>query len=219
MGKIIFGIKNLFYNLMGLLKSFCSERIYWQGYVLRKKNCTVHKKTFIDRPYSLKNVSIGLGTNIGPNSKISQTIIGKFCSIGPNFLCGWGIHPLDGISTNPLFYSSRKHYGFTFSQTNKITERKNIIIGNDVFIGANVTVLDGCTIGDGAVIGAGAVVSKNIPPYAIAVGCPIKIIRYRFDTETIDKLLKIRWWDKDETGLKKVEKYFWDINSYIKSEY
>lgn len=89
------------------------------------------------------------------------------------------------------------------------------MIGNDVFIGANVTILDGVTIGDGAVIGAGAVVSKDIPPYAIAVGSPIHIIRYRFDQETIDKLHRIQWWDFDESQLQDVEKMFFNIDEFI----
>jgi acetyltransferase-like isoleucine patch superfamily enzyme len=97
----------------------------------------------------------------------------------------------------------------------KIEERKQINIGNDVFIGANVTVLDGVTIGDGAVIGAGAVVSKDIPPYAIAVGCPIKVIKYRFSETQIEALLKIRWWDFPEEQLQDVERLFFDIDAFI----
>ena len=62
-----------------------------------------------------------------------------------------------------MFYSTLQQNGRTLSSTDKIEERKKIIIGNDVFIGANVTILDGVEIGDGAIIGAGAVVSKNIP--------------------------------------------------------
>lgn len=54
-----------------------------------------------------------------------------------------------------------------------------VVIGNDVWIGAGCSILPGVTIGDGAVIGARAVVSKNIPPYAIAVGVPAKVIKYR----------------------------------------
>ena len=144
-----------------------------------------------------------------------MTTIGKFCSIGPNLVCGWGIHPTDGISTSPMFYSTREQNGITLSNTDKIEERKPISIGNDVFIGANVTVLDGVTIGDGAIIGAGAVVSKYIPPYAIAVGCPIKIIRYRFDEEKIKALRKIEWWNFDEEKLKQVEKLFFDVELFI----
>lgn len=154
-------------------------------------------------------------TYVAMNSFISMTKIGKFCSIGPNFVCGWGIHPTNGISTSPMFYSTRKQNGMTLSNTDKIEERKPISIGNDVFIGANVTVIDGVTIGDGAVIGAGAVVSKDIPPYAVAVGCPIRIIRYRFDEEKIKSLRKIEWWNFDEDKLKQVEELFFDVDKFI----
>lgn len=163
------------------------------------------KNVKIFTPSWIYDTIIGDYTYIATNAHISQTNIGKFCSIGPNLVCGWGIHPTYGISTHPMFYSTMKQNGMTLSTTNKVEERKKIEIGNDVFIGANVTILDGITIGDGAVIGAGAVVSKDIPPYAVAVGCPIRIIKYRFTKENIDKLKKIRWWDFDENKLKEVE--------------
>lgn len=146
---------------------------------------------------------------------MSMTNIGKFCSIGPNLVCGWGIHPINGISTAPMFYSTKKQNGMTLSTVDKVEERKPISIGNDVFIGANVTVLDGVTIGDGAVIGAGAVVSKDIPPYAVAVGCPIRIIKYRFEHDQIDELQRIKWWEFDEEKLKEVEKMFFDVDEFI----
>lgn len=165
--------------------------------------------------YHLYDVKIGDYTYIAQNSFISMTTIGKCCSIGPNIVCGWGIHPTDGISTAPMFYSTMKQNGMTLSDYDKIEERKHITIGNDVFIGANVTILDGVTIGDGAIIGAGAVVSKDIPPYAIAVGSPIIINRYRFSDEVISKLRKIRWWDFDEKKLQDVERLFFNINELI----
>lgn len=168
-------------------------------------------------PYHVSETTIGRHTYIAQNPYISMSTIGQFCSIGPNFVCGWGIHPTNGISTSPMFYSTRKQNGITLSNTDKIEERKPISIGNDVFIGANVTVLDGVTIGDGAVIGAGAVVSKDIPPYAVAVGCPIKIIRYRFDEEKIKVLRKIEWWNFDEEKLKQVEKLFFDVDQFIQN--
>jgi serine acetyltransferase len=71
------------------------------------------------------------------------------------------------------------------------------------------------TVGDGAIISAGAVVSKDIPPYAIAVGCPIRVIKYRFSQDYIDRLLKIRWWEFSEDKLKDVEKYFFDVESFV----
>ena len=114
-----------------------------------------------------------------------------------------------------MFYSTRCQNGTTLSKENKIEERKRITIGNDVFIGANVTVLDGVTIGDGAVIGAGTVVSKDIPPYAIAVGNPIQIKRYRFSEKQIDALKRIQWWNWNDEKLKDVESMFFDIDAFI----
>jgi len=72
---------------------------------------------------------------------------------------------------------------------------KECVIGNDVWIGCNSTILRGVTIGNGAVIGANSLVNKDVPPYAIVVGSPAKIIKYRFDEEIIQALLKIKWWD------------------------
>ena len=173
------------------------------------------KNTLIYAPSHIFNTNIGDYTYIATNAHISETEIGKFCSVGPNLVCGWGIHPTNGISTHPMFYSTMKQNGMTLSDTDKIEERKKIIIGNDVFIGANVTILDGVTIGDGAVIGAGAVVSKDIPSYAIAAGCPIKVIRYRFSEDIIRSLKEIKWWDFNEESLKEIERNEFDIKAFI----
>ena len=69
------------------------------------------------------------------------------------------------------------------------------VVGNDVWIGQNVTVLPGVHIGDGAIVGANSVVSKDVPPYHIVGGNPAKIIRKRFDDETVSFLLQLKWWD------------------------
>lgn len=211
--RIIFWVFSKFIPELKLLKD---EKIYWPYYQSQVIRAKINERAKLFPPFKITDAEVDKDTYIAGNSVISISQIGKFCSIGPNFLCGWGIHPVNGLSTAPMFYSTLKQNGRTLSKEDKITERKKITIGNDVFIGANVTVLDGITIGDGAVIGAGAVVSKDIPPYAIAVGCPIKIIRYRFSEENINKLLKIKWWDFDEQKLTDVEKYFFDTDSFIK---
>ncbi|WP_304438246.1 CatB-related O-acetyltransferase [Flavobacterium sp. TAB 87] len=176
---------------------------------------SISKKAKFLGSHKVSKVVIDDYTYISNNAQISMTIIGKYCSIGPNFLCGWGIHPITGISTSPMFYSTSKQNGFSVATSDKIEERKEIIIGNDVFIGSNVIILDGVKIGNGAVIGAGAVVSKDIPPYAVAVGNPITVIKYRFDEKTIQALLKIEWWNKSEEMHLEIEKYFFDIDKFI----
>lgn len=209
-------MNNLVANIINLIRTLYKKRVDWDYFGSRLDDCNIDKNTRIGPAHNLVNVTLGFGSAIGPNARISYTEIGKFCSLGPNLVCGWGIHPIDGISTSPVFYSTLKQAGFTYSKIDKIEERKSIKIGNDVFIGANVTILDGVIINDGAIIGAGAVVSKDIPPYAIAVGCPIKIIKYRFSDQIISSLLKSEWWNQNEQGLKMVEEYFFNVDEFIK---
>lgn len=158
----------------------------------------VGKNTNIVAPYFVHTVKLGDYSYVAKNCSIANCTIGKFCSIGPNFCCGLGLHPTNGISTHPMFYSTAKQNGMTLVDKNTFEETKHTTIGNDVFIGANVTILDDVTIGDGAVIGAGAVVTKDIPPYAVAVGVPAEVKKYRFDEKTIQKLLASKWWDHEE---------------------
>jgi len=172
--------------------------------------------TKVSSPCFLHDVQLDDYSYIAKNCSISHCSIGKFCSIGPNFCCGLGIHPTSGISTAPMFYSMARQNGTTLCAENKIAEVKQTDIGNDVFIGANVTVLDGVKIADGAVIGAGAVVKDDIPAYAIAVGVPAKVVRYRFDEDTINALLKKQWWNGTEKELKEVERNFWDVKSFLR---
>jgi len=176
------------------------------GYSLvrsEKINCTIGKNTYIRSPFYLKNVQLGDYSYFNRNAMATHLSVGKFTSIGPNFCCGMGVHPINGISTSPCFYHG------------VVEDYKQTTIGNDVFIGANVTVLDGITIGDGAVIGAGAVVTRDIPPYAIAVGVPAKVIKYRFDKETIQKLLTKQWWNGSPEDLQKVKEMEFDVENYV----
>lgn len=168
-----------------------------------RNNSMIGKRAYAVAPFYLHNVQLGDYSYFAKNAQVTNTTIGKFCSIGPNFCCGLGIHPTNGISTHPIFYRG------------DTAEYKSVKIGNDVFIGANVTVLDGITIGDGAVIGAGAVVSKDIPPYAIALGCPIEIKRYRLTEKQIAAMERIQWWNWDEEKLKNIKTMFNDIETFI----
>lgn len=91
-------------------------------------------------------------------------------------------------------------------------------IGNDVWIATGAVLVCGnhaLKIGDGAVVAAGAVVTKDVPPYAVVAGCPAEIIKYRFDKDTIEKLLNLKWWDKDSDWIKEKVSVFTDIATII----
>ncbi len=179
------------------------------------ENNTISDKVRIDHPSRIYNSTVSNFTYICLNSKISNTYIGKFTSIGPNILCGWGIHPSHCLSTSPSFYSTNPYNGFKFNHHSNFEERKQIYIGNDVFIGVNVTILDGVNISDGAIIAAGAVVVCDVPPYAIFGGIPAKLIKFRFSPEIIKELLEIKWWDWSDEKLFDVGLYFEDVSRFI----
>lgn len=122
--------------------------------------------------------------------------IGRFCSIacGARFLMNSANHAMGSLSTYvfPIFYEEWDH-GMVVTEA--WDNRGDILIGNDVWIGYEAVILSGVTIGDGAIVAARSVVTKDVPPYTIVGGVPAKPIRRRFDRETIDALLELRWWD------------------------
>ena len=126
-----------------------------------------------------------------------RLVIGKFCSIacGAKFLFNCANHSLRSLSTYtfPLFY---EEWGLDRTDVASAWDNKgDIVIGNDVWIGFEAVILAGVHIGDGAIIGARAVVTKDVEPYSIVGGVPAREIRNRFDANTIERLLRLRWWD------------------------
>ncbi len=145
------------------------------------------EKVEIGRRNTIDNASIGNGTYTGEFCIIKYCTIGKFCSISWNVSIGGANHLINRLSSAPL------HRVFTCpTEKYKSFSDENVVIGNDVWIASGVTILRGVTVGDGAVIGAGAVVTEDVPPYAVVVGVPAKILKYRFDRKTIDELMAIK---------------------------
>lgn len=138
------------------------------------------------------------------------TTIGRFCSIAAYTRINPGNHPTWRVTTSHSTYRRRQYGLDTVDDEEFFQWRKDhpCKIGHDVWIGHAVTVLAGVSIGTGACIGAGAVVSKDIPPFAIAVGVPAKVIRYRFDEKTIERILATEYWNWDR---KTLEENFADL--------
>jgi acetyltransferase-like isoleucine patch superfamily enzyme len=170
---------------------------------------------FLGANVSFQNSGLGDYSYINSNTKIRNTEIGKFCSIGPNVQIVLGLHPVNLVSTHPVFYANNKPFA-TFSDTNHVDEYKSVKIGNDVWIAEGVLIPGGVTIGDGAVITARAVVTKDVEPYSIVGGIPAKHIKYRFDSETIQTLLESKWWNWSKEKLVANQKHFLEISAFRK---
>lgn len=191
---------------------------------LKYKNCNFEGANVLGRRTTFSG-RMGYASYIGDNCSIDADI-GRYCCIASNVKTINGLHPVETfVSIHPCFYSTKKQGGFTYVGDDKFEEHKfaensnrTAVIGNDVWIGCRVTILPGITIGDGAIIGAGAVVTKNVEPYSIIGGVPAAEIRKRFDIETIQKLLKIRWWDKPESWIRSNAKCFDEIERFLKQK-
>ncbi len=185
----------------------------WNNVLL--SNAVIRKYCRIYLGVSFVESTLNDCSYVAYNSAVYRSQIGKFCSIGPNVKAGLGKHPTSKfVSSHPIFYSKKGQIPIVFSDQEYYEEYKNITIGNDVWIGSDVIILDGAKIGDGAIIGAGSVVGGEIPPYAIAIGVPATIIRYRFTKKVIKFLLDYQWWNKDIEWLKKNYKDFHDVSQF-----
>lgn len=153
-----------------------------------------HSITILKGAYVSEDCSIGSYSFIGFNSLISKSTIGRFCSIASNVNIGHGEHPINQISTS----------GFFIDNSYEVLTAKDCIIEHDVWIGTGSTIRRGVTIGTGAIIGANSFVNKNVPPYAIVVGSPAKIIKYRFEENKIKKILDSKWWEMELEDAKRI---------------
>ena len=159
---------------------------------------------------------MGYGTYICNDCSIIGNV-GRFCSIAPEVKNSLGIHPISEpyVSTSPMFFSLRKQTGETFAQKQLFEEMKNPIeIGHDCWIGQGAFIVGGIKVGTGAVVLAGAVVTKDVPSYAIVGGVPAKVLKYRYDEETIDFLLRTEWWNMPIDWLRENYELFSDIDKF-----
>lgn len=190
-------------NLFNGLRNYI--RLHYFNKKWRKDN--PQSDTVAKNVFSTKIVSIGKGT-YGPlnvqswGSKNENLQIGCYCSIATDvkFILG-GNHNYSKITTFPYKVKA-------LGATVEAESNGPIIVDSDVWIGEGVTVLSGVHICQGAIIGAGSVVSKNIPPYAIAVGNPVKIIKFRFDQALISELMRVDYSKIDMDSFKKFQKEF-----------
>jgi phosphonate metabolism protein (transferase hexapeptide repeat family) len=162
----------------------------------------------------VQDSQLGAWSSVGPRTTILESTfgdysyvcddcnivysqVGKFCSLASHTRLNPGNHPMERPALHHFTYRSRS-YGLGDEDDAAFFDWRRahlVVLGHDVWIGHGATVLPGVSIGTGAGIGAGAVVSKDVPPFAIVVGVPAKVIRFRFSEPVQEALLRIAWWD------------------------
>ena len=167
---------------MAFIKYTKDSPSYWLNSYVDDARITVGEHTYFDT-----QITFGLW------QQEDEVQIDRFCSLAKNItIFVGGEHFTTRATAFPFVLM------FAETRPERIVDGRNkgaTVIGNDVWIGFDATVMSGVSIGNGAVIGAKAVVAKDIPDYAIAVGNPAKVIRYRFTPPTIKRLLALSWWD------------------------
>ena len=188
-GRIVF---NLIFRLEDPMRSATARQIMWQF-------------------HGVKIGTYSYGSCFDPGSMLSGITIGRYVSFATGVRIFLQNHPLQKLSTHPLFY----HGSNDGSQAADLP-LGSLDIGNDVWIGCNALILPGCRrIGNGAVIGAGAVVTKDVPDFSVVVGNPAKRIRDRFPAEIVERIQASKWWlmpiEEVQLKMHEFEKMF-DLN-------
>ena len=158
--------------------------------------------------------SIGRYSYVSRNCFVTDTGIGSFTSIAADCYIGGTPHTMEWVSTSPVFHKWGNILRRNFSR-HEFEIFIRTTIGNDVWIGTGAMIRAGVTIADGAVIGMGSVLTKDVGPYEIWAGNPARFIRKRFDDETIERLQKSRWWEKEDSEIEKFAIYMTNPSSFL----
>lgn len=208
--------QNQVIKLGGKVLTYMSPMYLWTKIIKKLRgraiiNSKIAKTSKIHSGSHIVNSSMGRYSYCGYDCQIINCEIGSFCSIANNVSIGASMHPIEWVSTSPVFRAGRDSIKIKYSEHEYCGEKKTII-GHDVWIGERSLIKQGVTIGTGSIIGMGSVVTKDIEPYSIVAGCPAKLIRKRFDNSVIKKMFITQWWNKDDDWLKRNAEYFNDIN-------
>lgn len=177
-------------------------------------NCKIEKTSKVEAGSHVVNSTFGKHSYCGYDCQLINCDVGSFCSIAGNVTIGGSQHPMEWVSTSPVFQAGRGSLAKKYAEY-EFEDGKRTTIGHDVWIGEKASIKQGVIIGVGSVVGMGSVVTKDVEPYTIVAGCPAKVIRKRFKDQTIEKLLEIKWWEFSDEMLKEYAQYFTNPDVFI----
>ncbi len=148
------------------------------------------------------------GVDVVPNHEMKYITTHDMISLGKQY---------DGITIPYQCYRDETYFLEGIEPKNIVTKRKRSKIGNDVWLGRNVIITNGADIGNGVIAGAGTIITKNVPDYAVVVGTPARIIKYRYNDSQIEALNKIAWWNwEDEKISANYDDFYLPVDEFIK---
>lgn len=193
--------------------SLAKTAVVCQGAEIKNSTMGDHSRL---KPYTeFRNSILGDYSIVSSFSIVNAAQIGKFNSLGPGVFIGLWEHN-QWVSTHS-FYLSENCGGFVKGIQNYEEDSFKVTLGHDVWVGGGAVILKGVYVSDGAIIGAGSVVTKDVEPYAIVVGNPARLLRYRFKKEERDYLLGLKWWNFKRHDLQKmVDAKVWNSLEKVK---
>ena len=180
------------------------------------RDCTIDKTAKVCPKSELSRVSMGRYSYIGSDCFMVNAKIGAFCSIADNVVIGGATHPIQYVSTSPVFHKGKNILGKNFATHDSI-KTPQTLVENDVWIGMGSFVKAGVTIHNGAVIGMGSVVTHDVPAYEVWAGNPARMIKKRFPDDTASRLEKVQWWDLADLEIEKLADIVNDPDDFLKT--
>jgi acetyltransferase-like isoleucine patch superfamily enzyme len=178
-------------------------------------NSKIHKSSKVESGSHILNSTFGKHSFCGYDCTIVNCDIGSFCSIADSVYIGRARHPIEFVSTSPVFLSHKDSIKIKLSK-HEYSFQPRTIIESDVWIGDKALIKAGVRIGVGAVVGMGSVVTRDIMPYTISAGNPARAIRKRFEDKIVNKLLESKWWELSDTELKKIAMQIQEVSKFIR---
>ena len=180
------------------------------------RNCHIDSTARVCSKSELTRVTLGKFSYIGNDCFMVNVDIKAFCSIANRVCIGGARHPIERVSSSPVFHEGENVLGKNF-QSLPYEHTPKTIIENDVWVGIGTIIKAGITIHNGAVVGAGSVVTHDVPAYEIWAGNPARKIRDRFSDETKKKLLEISWWNWPDVEIERLSADFDDVEGFIRT--
>lgn len=181
------------------------------------RDCRIEPTARVCSKSELNSVTMKKYSYVGNDCFMLNVDIGAFCSIADRVCIGGAGHPIERVSSSPVFHEgknilNKNFQNFSYGNTPKT------VIENDVWIGMGAIVKAGVTIHNGAVVGFGSRVTCDIPAYEIWAGNPARKIRDRFDPDIAKKLLELKWWDLPDADIHEISKQFDDVKTFVEGK-